>query len=137
MTRALAILLLCAAPATAQEVEAPKAPAPALILPAKVVEIVDGDTVELEISFRLRVRLAGIDAPELRGGTPESRYAAQLSRDHLRDHAKGEPCILQVPLTGAPTLGHLFSFERLVGRVWVWDECLSELQLANGMAEPK
>ena len=52
-----------------------------------LVRVVDGDTVEIDIDLgfdlTLRnqmVRLSGIDTPELRGGTPESREHAKLAQ---------------------------------------------------------
>lgn len=50
---------------------------------ATLVRVVDGDTVDLEmdlgfrITHALRVRLLGIDAPELRGATREAGAAAR------------------------------------------------------------
>ena len=58
-------------------------------IPARVLSVIDGDTVEVRArvwlghEVRTRVRLAGIDAPELRGKCAhETRLAAQ-ARDFL------------------------------------------------------
>lgn len=61
-----------------------------------VLRVVDGDTVDLEIDlgFRTyaehRVRLLGIDAPELRGPRAQpvpARAAMRFADDWLREHA--------------------------------------------------
>lgn len=50
----------------------------------------DGDTfdVTLDLGFELvthrRVRLLGVDTPELRGGTARSKEAGRLARDYAR-----------------------------------------------------
>lgn len=58
-------------------------------IPARVVRVIDGDTVEVRARVWLgtevttRVRLRGVDAPELRGGCPGEVAAAVLARDFL------------------------------------------------------
>lgn len=53
---------------------------------ARLVRAIDGDTirVELDLGFDVRVvhdiRVAGVDTPELRGGTQATREAAQAAR---------------------------------------------------------
>src|SRR3954451_1808861 len=56
------------------------------IVPAQVVEIVDGDTVRLDldlgwhITYRIRVRIVGINAPEMKtpAGVAAKQFAATL-----------------------------------------------------------
>ena len=61
------------------------APAGAPAVPARVVRIVDGDTVEVDARpwpgqrMRVAVRLAGYDAPELRGECAAEREAARAA----------------------------------------------------------
>ena len=58
-------------------------------LPARVVQVVDGDTLAVRVRIWLdhdvttRVRLAGIDAPELRGACPEERKLARRAAAFL------------------------------------------------------
>jgi len=56
----------------------------------KVVSVYDGDTITVAARHRLRgpprlfkVRFSGIDAPEMRGGSPAEKEAAIASRDYL------------------------------------------------------
>lgn len=58
-------------------------------VPARLVSVLDGDTVEVAAriwlgqSLRVRVRLAGIDAPELHGRCNRERTLARRARDRL------------------------------------------------------
>jgi len=56
---------------------------------ATLVKVVDGDTVDLavdlgfDIVFNMRVRLNGIDTPEMHSPDPLERAKAILAKDHL------------------------------------------------------
>ncbi len=56
-----------------------------------VKRVVDGDTVDLEIDLGFyqygvyRFRLWGIDTPELRGGTPETKASAREAKAFVQD----------------------------------------------------
>lgn len=56
-------------------------------VPARVVAVIDGDTITVRARIWLgqevetRVRLAGVDAPELRGACPRERALAVAARD--------------------------------------------------------
>ncbi len=58
-------------------------------LPAQVVSVIDGDTLEVRVhiwlgqELRTRVRLAGIDAPELKGKCDRERDLALRARAYL------------------------------------------------------
>ncbi len=58
---------------------------------AAMVRVVDGDTVDLQIDLGfymkadLRFRIAGIDTPELRGGTPETKAAARDAKRRVME----------------------------------------------------
>lgn len=59
---------------------------------AKVMRIVDGDTVDVRAQIwlgqelQVRVRLAGIDTPELRGKCPNERHLARRARSFVLHH---------------------------------------------------
>lgn len=56
---------------------------------ARVLDIYDGDTLTVALPIfeghvrRFKIRLLGIDAPELRGGGPDKHVAALSARDRL------------------------------------------------------
>jgi endonuclease YncB( thermonuclease family) len=58
-------------------------------VPAELLRVIDGDTIEvrariwLDLDLTTRVRLAGIDTPELNGGCAEERRLAEMAKSAL------------------------------------------------------
>jgi endonuclease YncB( thermonuclease family) len=93
---------------------APAAPAAALTErqpaargshPAELLRVLDGDTFEARvhvwpgIDITTKVRLRGIDAPELRARCPEERAKAEAAREALRAMlAEGDIAVMRVGL---------------------------------------
>ena len=56
---------------------------------AKLINVVDGDTLDFEVSLgfgifhKIRVRLDGIDTPEIRRGTEEERKHGREAKKYL------------------------------------------------------
>lgn len=111
-----------------------KAPMLGIALNGRVVDVYDGDTLTIDLTIRVKVRLLDCWAPEIRGGTIEQRDAGDASAQHLRELALNQPATLFVPVTGAHSLGSLFSFDRILGHVWVYDTHLGDAQIAAGHA---
>ena len=89
-------------------------------IPARVIEVVDGDTLVVEARIWIdhvvttRVRLSGVDAPELNGACPAERVAARAARDYLGARlADGAP---DGPL-GAEVVLHEVRWGKYAGRV--------------------
>jgi endonuclease YncB( thermonuclease family) len=65
-------------------------PAPSLSYPAQVLRVIDGDTFEARVNLwpgldvTTRVRLRGIDAPEMKARCSDERVRAEAARDALR-----------------------------------------------------
>lgn len=59
-------------------------------IPAEVVEVIDGDTLSVRAiiwlgqSVETNIRLAGVDAPELRAHCPQEKAMAESARDAAR-----------------------------------------------------
>lgn len=59
--------------------------------PAEVIRVIDGDTFEARVNLwpgldiTTRVRLRGIDAPELKARCGEERFRAEAAREALRE----------------------------------------------------
>ncbi len=105
-------------------------------VPARVVEIVDGDTIVVRARIWLghevetRVRLAGIDAPELKGKCPRERSLARAAR-----------AFLAARLDGAPVLLRDVRYGKFAGRVLARletaaDGDIGKALLAAGLARP-
>lgn len=108
----------------------PSRPAPGWTTSCRVVSVHDGDTLTVEVSRRLQVRLLDCWAPELRDeGGPESGQ-------HLRRLADGKKATLHIPAAKNGEEWRLLTFGRVLGHVWLeGDECsLSEHQVKAGKA---
>lgn len=93
-------------------------PKPGLVLRAVVAEdAYDGDTFEAYVSVRVRVRMLDCWAPEVRGGTEETKAAGFASRDSLRRLIpSGSQVLLEIPTTGR--LRDSLSLSRPLAHVW-------------------
>ncbi len=118
----------------AARAQAPRLAGP---VPAELVRVIDGDTLEvrvqvwLEQELTVRARLADVDAPELRRpGCPAERELAEQARDFVA-RALGEGALSLSDIT------HDKYARRVVARVRdAQGRDLSELLLEAGLALP-
>ena len=77
-----------------------------------------------------RVRLLRINSPEIRGGTPEIKKNAIISRDYLRSLILNKLVLLDC--------GDFDNFGRLLAEVYIWDDGqqVNNLMLEGGYATP-
>ena len=60
--------------------------------------VVDGDTIDLEIDlgfklkYKCRIRLFGVDTPELNSASAETRELAQLAKKFMQENLEGKKC---------------------------------------------
>jgi len=101
------------------------------VVTARPVHTVDGDTFDAELDVWLglvaieRVRVLGVDTPELKGATkPQALAAKQFTADWL---AKG-PVEIEACRRDA--------FGRVLGRVNRGGEYLDEVLIAHGLGVP-
>jgi micrococcal nuclease len=99
---------------------------------AKVVKVYDGDTVTCDISLgfnvelrKQKIRLLGINAPEVRGS---SRSSGIISRDALRSR------ILNKKVTLKTFKDKKGKYGRWLGEIWIDDECINSWLLSEGYA---
>lgn len=112
------------------------APQHGVSLACQITDVVDGDTIEVEIVRRLRVRLLDCWAPESRTSNPVEKKAGLAAKEKLQRAAKGKRATLFVPTSGAERVGDVFTFDRVLGHVWVDGEqaSLSEQQVSGLLA---
>lgn len=119
-------------------------PEPAWITPARVIRVIDGDTVEVEIRKTLRVRMLDCWAPESHrdGRVDESEREEQkalgiASKKSLEKYAQDRDVILRIPTASDGDISQVFTLGRVLGELWlVTDskESLSERQVRLGHA---
>ena len=102
---------------------------------ATIVDWYDGDTVTVDVKFRMKVRLLDCWAPEVRGAQKQQGI---VSRNRVRELAPANSKVrLFIPGTGK--LHESFTFGRALGRVWYQDDQdewheVSEKMVAEGLA---
>lgn len=96
-----------------------------------VTEVVDGDTITVERTIRLRVRLPGCWAPETRTSDAAEKRLGLKSKTHLAALALGRRCTVHIPTADVAHLGEVTSLGRFVGEVWIEgdDQTLSARQV--------
>jgi micrococcal nuclease len=100
----------------------------------KVVSVYDGDTVTIVFDtfglgfFQHNIRLAGIDAPEIRGKSAEEKKAAIDAREYLRTLIDGKEVSFKVTSTD--------KYGRLLATIEYQGADVSDLMLAYGHAKP-
>lgn len=83
-----------------------------------VVDVYDGDTVVVDVTRRLRVRLLDCWAEEVRGGTEESRERAQAAKAYLEDFLAGaQAVVLHIPADDNDAKDWM-SMGRVLGRLF-------------------
>lgn len=84
---------------------------------AKVVSVYDGDTLTVEVTRRMRVRLLDCWASEVRTRDQAEKVRGIAAREHLRTLLPvGSGVVLQIP--NHTDIGKSFTFGRVLGQVW-------------------
>ncbi len=102
-------------------------------VPAEVLRVIDGDTIYVAARIwlgqrvHIRVRLDGVDAPELRGQCDSERELALRARDLVSSHTSGQPVTLYAVHYGKYA-------GRIVAQVHVGGGDLAALLLGAGLA---
>jgi len=106
---------------------------PRLVFPGRLTEVIDGDTVTVQIELPVRIRMLDCYAPEL------SQPGGRESRRHLESIAGGHQVEVEVPLVRANESSDVFSFGRLLANVRIPGDTLSlsERQVLAGKARSK
>lgn len=103
---------------------------------ARIVEVIDGDTVEVEVCRRFKVRLSHpskyktyiFDTPEK--GTLLGDAAKKYVRDLVEKH--GGSVKVFIPSNGPLELMDMNSFNRLIGEIWLDDKRLTQILIDEG-----
>lgn len=104
--------------------------------PAKVVRVVDGDTIEVEVTRTVRIRLLDCWAPETRTRDAEEKLKGFAAKAFLEERIQNKNVKVYVPVEPGGKLGDSFSFRRALAHVWLDGEgqSLSETMVNSGHA---
>lgn len=101
---------------------------------ATVKRVIDGDTIEVVVTWPVRIRMKDCWAPEMRG---EERPKGIISKAHLESLIpEGSPVVFHVASSEATSLGDLLTFGRVVANVWRKGDAtsLSQIMVDDGLA---
>ena len=101
---------------------------------AKVTRVIDGDTVVVDVDLGFFVtlrdqtlRLAKVNAPELKGKTAEE---GAKSKEALRQLVEGKDVVLRTYKSGNDKYG------RILAEVFVGDKNVNDWLVTEGLAKP-
>ena len=102
---------------------------------AKITDVYDGDTVTADVDLgfymmqrKVKIRLYGIDTPELRAKEPHLRLAAQHARDALRKIVLNQTVVLKCYGKG--------KYGRWLCEIFVGDVNINQWLIEQKLAEP-
>jgi len=104
----------------------------------RVVKVVDGDTLDLlldlgfRITYQVRVRLLGLNTPEVRTRDAEEKRLGLLAQDFVQNWCDRH-CEMRVQTTKT---GSLDKYGRLLARIYSEYECLNDELLRLKYADP-
>jgi hypothetical protein len=89
----------------------------------RIVGVVDGDTLDVEIRYVVRVRLLDCWAPESRTRDLREKRRGVAAKAHLAALAPpGAPAVLFVPGAESGAVAELLTLGRVLGHVWVGED---------------
>jgi endonuclease YncB( thermonuclease family) len=125
-------------------VRAEPAPEYGWTTPARVLRVIDGDTLEVEVRRVVRIRMLDCWAPESKADSrvPEEDREQQkalglASKAALQKVAEDQDVIVRIPTRSDGDISHMFTMGRVLGHVWLQkapQESLSERQVRLGHA---
>ncbi len=132
----LAVIVTLAVDAKAQDANPIE---PAYLYRAQVTRIVDGDTIDVDIDLgfyiwirRQRIRLLGIDAPEVKG---ETKVAGNAAAEYLTSLIEEKTVILRT-VKGKDDSDRHDSFGRWLGTIYLGGVDINNEMLRAGHAVP-
>ena len=109
---------------------------------AQILSVYDGDTVTATVdlgfkvsAIKVKLRLYGVNTPEIRGGTEATKLAARESRDYVKEQILGKRVRMKSLGKG--------KYGRYLSVLWPLDdngdpldESLNDALIRLGLAEP-
>lgn len=112
-----------------------KAPQTGWTTKAKVVNVVDGDTVDVEIRRTVRVRLIDCWAPECRTRNIQEKVAGIAASNALKTLLPiNAEVTLQIPTNEHTDIAHIITMGRVLGHIWNKDTDVAKEMVELGHA---
>lgn len=102
-----------------------------------MTRVIDGDTVDVEVTRTIRVRLLDCWAPESRTRNKAEKAAGLESKEALKRWIEGQPVTLHIP-THSGDIAEALTMGRVLGHLWSkGGDNVSESQVCLGFATRK
>ena len=116
--------------------ESAPAPAPGWSMPCQVVNVVDGDTIDVDVTYRIRIRLLDCWAPESRTRDLAEKERGIASKNHMLwlTNTRTRRGVVWIPAN--TNLQDSLTLNRFLGKVWMegHPSDLSAMQVQAGHA---
>lgn len=97
-------------------------PEPAWTTPAKVVYVIDGDTVVVDVTRRLRIRVLDCWAPESRTRDLDEKHRGLAAKENMcRLLPVGSPVTVSIPTSIDGDVQDVLTMGRFLAHVWSAD----------------
>ena len=104
----------------------------------QVKKVIDGDTVDVTITRKIRVRLKDCWAPETRTRDSKEKQRGMASKKHLEKMLKkNKHVVLHIPGDKEGDIKDIFTFGRVVGYIFVDEQDVSSEMVSVGHATRK
>jgi endonuclease YncB( thermonuclease family) len=115
-----------------------KQPPVGITTKGSVVNVVDGDTVDIEVTRTIRVRLKDCWCPETRTRDLEEKKKGLAAKDHLMGLLEdSNDVVLFIPADSEGDIKDVFTFSRVLGYIFIDSENVSSRMVADGHATVK
>tara|TARA_Y100000310_G_scaffold161034_1_gene160907 strand:+ start:2365 stop:2721 length:357 start_codon:yes stop_codon:yes gene_type:complete len=101
---------------------------------ATVVRVIDGDTVDVIIERRMRIRLEDCWAPETRTRDLEEKARGLEAKQFAKEKLLNQDVVVHIPADPEGEMKDVFTFGRAVGRVFLDGEDFSAIIVREGLA---
>lgn len=100
-----------------------------------VVNVVDGDTLDIEVTRTIRVRLLDCWCPETRTRDLEEKKKGLAAKAHLNKLlSDSEDVVLFIPADSDGDIKDVFTMNRVLGYIFIDEENVSSRMVADGHA---
>jgi endonuclease YncB( thermonuclease family) len=105
-----------------------------LCLPCEVLRVLDGDTVEIKLfALTVHLRLLNCWAPEIHGN---EKPQGDESKKFLQGLVTRGTLKAFIPFKGNGVFANILTLGRVLGRLYVADQDVSEIMCKHGFATP-
>lgn len=100
------------------------------ITEGKIVRVLDGDTVEVEITRTLKIRIDDLRCAE------SDEYGGQEATEFTNALLHDKNVTIQIMTNNPLKLLDFNSFDRAVGRIWLDETLVRDIIIASGHGKP-